>query len=142
MKTPKHLLSDSGRWIVTAEFIAPDGSVDTSEGEAIITVGPDETISEVTVTSHTINRHGSYRVVHVSRTVMRCEELTPTPGGFTGTLTVDRNMLFLKFRITASTVNGYQIMHRNGDVCYAHGTICNGDQPTRNWIATLNLIDD
>jgi hypothetical protein len=138
METSKHLLSDPGTWKATAEFVDPEGHIMTSEGEAVITAGPNEMISNVWIASDEINRSNSYRIAPVSPTRMSCESLSPDSKRLTGTFNVDRNMLFFKFRLEGCGVGGYQIIHRNGDVCYAHGALYDGDTLIQNWMATLN----
>ncbi len=136
----KHFFSDSGNWKVVAEFLYPDGTVMSSEGEAEIMVDKGGIFNEVRVDSLEIVRHNTYKITRVSKLEMFAESLDPDLPRLTGALRVDRNMLFFKYEMAEGDVNGYQIIHRHDTVCYTYGALYRGDMLTNTWTATLNKV--
>ncbi|MDR1671502.1 MAG: hypothetical protein LBR57_03185 [Alistipes sp.] len=143
MDTQIHLLSDSGSWNVAAEFVDSQGRIRKSNGRVVISPDPEsgDMLSEIWVASRVIDRHSTYRISHSGPSTMMCDSVAPASKRLSGAFNVDRNMLFLKFSMGEIGVNGYQIAHRNGQVCYVHGAIYRGDDFFQNWTATLTKTD-
>ena len=125
----KHLFS---------EFVSPDGTVMNANGGSFISVIPTEIINEAWVASKKINRRNSYRITPVSPTEYASESLNPEFGHQTGRFQIERNMLFFKFRIEGSEMDGYEIICRQSSVCYAHGALYDGKNLLNTWTTVSN----
>jgi hypothetical protein len=134
----KHFLSDSGIWKIIAEFVDPDGNVMHSEGESVISVSETEIINDVWVVSQDINRRNTYRIKPVAKNKMIAESTNPDLPQLTGTFNVDRNILHFKYQMEGSELNGYEIISRKRNVCYAYGAVYNGNTLRHTWTAVIN----
>jgi hypothetical protein len=50
---------------------------------------------------------------------------------------LDRNTLFSKFGIENTTLNGYEIIRREDDICYAQGALYDNDELINAWTAIM-----
>ncbi len=133
----KHLFSESAVWKTTAEFVTPDGAISRAGGESVVSVGETEIINESWVQLGEVLRTNSYRIVPVSASELHSESLNPELGRQIGVFNIDRSTIFSRFRIENTPLGGYEIIRREGDVCYAQGALYDGDTLVNTWSATM-----
>lgn len=138
----KHFLSESAVWKTRSEFVTPDGQISYAEGESIISVTGKEIINESWAQMENIKRINNYKITPLSQSEFAFESLNPELGTQTGTFHVDRNILFSKFRIKGTTINGYEIIRRENDVCYAQGALYESDSLINTWRAVMNIKEN
>jgi hypothetical protein len=134
----KHLFSDSGDWLVYAEFIDPFGKVMLSTGKADISVDENGIVNDTLVSSRKINRRNGYRIIPAACGEMITESIDPDQPFLTGLLDIARNNIRFKFRMDGSDVNGYETILRKRDVCYAYGELYDGATLLQRWSLMMN----
>jgi hypothetical protein len=133
----KHLFSESAIWKTTSEFVTPNGEISTAKGQSVISVGETEITNESWADVGGIRRMNNYKTTRVSGSEFTSESLNPELGKQTGIFNIDRNTLFSKFRIEETSLNGYEIIRREYDICYAPGALYDGDALVNTWTATM-----
>lgn len=133
----KHFLSESAIWQTISEFVAPNGEISNAEGESVISVFETEIINESWAQVCNVKRVNDYKITPVSLTEFSYESLNPELGKQTGMFNIDRNTVFSRFKIEATSLNGYEIIRREGDICYAQGALYDNDGLINTWNATL-----
>lgn len=132
-----HFLSESAVWQTTSEFVAPNGEISNAKGESVISVSETELTNESWAQTGDVKRINNYRIIPVSPTEFSYESLNPELGKQTGVFNIDRNTVFSKFKVETTSLNGYEIIRRENDVCYAQGALYDGDKLVNTWNATL-----
>jgi len=135
--TIKHFLSESAIWQTTSEFVTPNGDISYAKGESVISVEDKEIINESWVQMTDIKRVNNYKIIPVSPFAFAFESLNPELGKQTGSFHVDRNMLFSKFKIEGTFLNGYEIIRREEDVCYSQGALYENEFLINTWNAMM-----
>jgi len=133
----KHFLSESAVWESASEFVTPDGVVSHGYGESAITVNGNGIVNESWVLIGDFKRVNNYKIIRISEFVFTFESLNPELGIQTGSYHVDRNMLFSKFFIRGTSLNGFEIIRREDSVCYAHGALYEDDLLMNTWSARM-----
>lgn len=134
----KHLFSESAAWYTTSEFVTPDGKISCAKGKTIISVTEMEITNESWAELDGLRRANHYKITPVSQTRFDSESLNPELGKQIGLFSLDRNTLFSKFRIENTTLNGYEIIRREDDICYAQGALYDNDELINTWTAIMN----
>ncbi len=133
----KHFLSESAIWQTSSEFVTPEGIISKGEGQSIISIYENEIINESWAQLEDIRRTNNYRIIPVSSTEYVFESLNPELGKQTGVFNVDRNVLFSKFKIEETSLNGFEIIRREEDICYVQGALYKNDLLINTWFATM-----
>lgn len=133
----KHFLSESAVWQTTSEFISPNGEISNAKGESIISVSETELTNESWAQIGHVKRINNYKIISVSPTEFSYESLNPELGKQIGVFNIDCNTVFSKFKVEATSLNGYEIIRREDDICYAQGALYDGDKLINTWNATL-----
>lgn len=136
----KHLFTESAVWETTSEFVSPEGKISHAKGESIISVNETEITNKSWVELDKIKRVNNYKITPVSPFKLTSESLNPELGKQTGIFNIDRNTIFSKFKIENTTLNGYEIIHRQGDTCLVHGALYDNDTLINTWSANMNKI--
>lgn len=134
----RHFLSESAVWQTTSEFVTPSGEVSNAEGESVISIFESEISNESWAQIGDIKRMNNYKITYVSPTELSYQSLNPELGRQTGVFFINGNTLFSKFKVEATLLNGYEIIRREGDACYAQGALYDDDKLINIWNATLN----
>lgn len=138
----KHLFSGSGVWQTVSEFVSADGLISNAVGESIITIHENGTISnESRADIGKSIRINNYTIIPLSEREYSAESLNPELGNQTGKFNVDRNIIFSRFRLEGALLNGYEVIRREGDVCYANGALYDGDVLMNTWNAVMKKQD-
>ena len=66
--------------------------------------------------------------------------MNPVIGVQTGFFDINQNTIYSKFSIKESELNGYEIIRRIEDTCYANGALYNGNELINTWSATLHKV--
>nr|WP_320059370.1 hypothetical protein [uncultured Bacteroides sp.] len=134
----KHLLSESATWQTISEFVTPDGKISHAEGESVISISETEIVNESWAQLDGVRRMNNYKITPISSLEFVSESINPELGKQSGKFNVDRNYLFSKFKIEGTTLNGYEIIRREEDTCYAYGALYDSDLLINTWTATMN----
>ncbi len=136
----KHFLSEPAVWKTISEFVAPNGEISKSEGESVISISETEITNESWTQIGDVKRINNYQLIPVSPGEFRYESFNPELGKQTGVYNIDRNTIFSKFKVEATSLNGYEIIRRENDVCYAQGALYGGDKLLNTWNAILSKL--
>ncbi|MDH6342146.1 hypothetical protein M2480_000525 [Parabacteroides sp. PFB2-12] len=134
----KHLFSESAIWETTSEFVASDGTISHAKGESVISVSEQEIVNESWAQLDEVRRVNNYKIVPVSSSMLLSESLNPELGKQTGVFHIDRNTVFSKFKIEESSLNGFEIIRREENTCYAQGALYDNDTLINSWTAIMN----
>lgn len=137
----KHLFSESATWETTSEFVNPQGEISYAQGQSTITVKENEITNSSWAQLGEVKRVNNYRITPVSASKMVSESLNPELGKQTGIFHIDRNRVFSKFTIEGTTLNGFEIIRREYDTCYAEGALYDKDELINTWTATMIKIN-
>ena len=120
-----------------SEFVTPDGEITRAKGESVISVGGGVITNESMVKFSDMVRTNNYRITSVSPFQYMSESINPELGKQTGIFNLDRNTLFSKFWIEDTSLNGYEIIRRECNVCCAQGALYDDDVLINTWTATM-----
>lgn len=132
-----HFLSESAIWQTTSEFITPDGNISYAEGESAVSVSETIITNESWVQIDDVIRRNNYKITPVSSTEFSYESLNLELGKQTGVFNINRNTVFSKFKVENTFLNGFEIIRKEDDVCYAKGALYDNDKLINTWNATL-----
>jgi hypothetical protein len=132
-----HLLSENSLWETTSEFVAPDGSISKAEGETEILVGNDGIENRCWALLNGSKIENFYSITKITDNKYLFVSENPGLGTQKGIFSVDRNIIYSKFTIENSEMNGFEVIIRNNDVCDAYGSLYNGDELINTWKATM-----
>ena len=133
----KHLLSESASWSTTSEFVTSEGHVSEATGRSAITIQEKEIINTSWVQLGKVKRENNYKIISISDTKYHYESINPELGNQIGVFIADRNILYSKFKIEDSSLNGFEIIRREGDTCFAYGALYDNDNPINTWTAIM-----
>ncbi|MCC8153036.1 MAG: hypothetical protein LIP01_01770 [Tannerellaceae bacterium] len=136
----KHFLSEPAVWKTTSEFVTPNGEISNSKGESVISISETEIINESWAQIGDVKRINTYKLIPVSSGEFRYESFNPELGKQIGVYNIDRNTIFSKFEVEATSLNGYEIIRRENDVCYAQGALYDGNKLLNTWSAILSKL--
>jgi len=137
----KHLFSESAIWQTTSEFVAPDGKISHAEGKSVIIISKTEITNKSWADVDGIRRVNNYKITPVSQSEFISESLNPELGKQTGMFNLDRSTLYSKFRIEDTSLNGYELIRREGNICYAQGALYENDILINTWRAKMTKVD-
>lgn len=134
----KHFLSETAVWQTTSEFVTSDGTTSHARGKSVVTVSETEIINESWAQMGEVKRINNYKITPVSPNELIFESLNPELGKQTGIFNIDRNTVFSKFKIEGSSLNGFEIIRREENTCYAQGALYDNDTLINSWTAIMN----
>jgi hypothetical protein len=135
-----HLLSETARWITETEFVYRDGSISKGRGESIIDV------KEIIVINNSRTMFGENKISHdyviryVSDNEYSFESVNPELGTMKGVFNIDRNIVFSKFAVHDTSLNGFEIIRREDETCFAHGALYDGNTLIDTWNAVMKKV--
>ena len=132
-----NLISENATWHSVSEFVSADGTISRAKGETIISVG-DATISNrshVDIDDRTLTNDYEITVAPGNRYPFRSQN--PALGTQTGYFDIDRNVIYSRFEIENTALNGFEVIVRNGDTCTAHGALYDRSELINTWSAVL-----
>lgn len=135
-----HLFSESAAWRTTSEFVTPDGHITAARGCSVITVDDAVIENESWADLEGQRRTNNYRITQVTPTSFESQSVNPELGKQVGQFSLDRDTLYSKFRIEDTSLNGFEIIRREGDLCHAQGALYDGDALVNTWTATMTTV--
>ncbi|HCO67508.1 MAG TPA: hypothetical protein DIT04_07115 [Dysgonomonas sp.] len=139
MKKYKNLLSESAVWNTVSEFIDPEGNITSAEGQSVITLSSSGIINDSWVRNADGQIRNKYVISKNSETHFTYVSHNPALGVQEGFYDVNRNYIFSKFAIQGTEMNGYEVIRRVEDVCYASGALYDGNKLINTWTAAMTL---
>jgi hypothetical protein len=113
-------ISENAIWITESEFVTAEGIISKATGETQIN------IANETITNHSFAEiNGNTLVndyeIHLTNTNRYpFQSLNPTQGIQKDYFDIDRNIIFSRFEIENTVLNGYEVIIRNEDICTAY----------------------
>lgn len=132
-----HLLSETAIWKTESEFITPDGTVSKALGETSILIKGNEIENNSWAFFGTLKRENNYSINPGSINEFNFQSLNPELGIQNGRFNIDRNIIYSKFIIENTDLNGFEIIRREGDRCYANGALYAGGNLINSWRAVM-----
>ncbi len=132
-----HLLSETALWITETEFVYPDGSISKGRGESNIDV------KEIIIMNNSRTMFGEnkitndYVIRYSSDNEYMFESVNPELGAMKGVFNIDRNLIFSKFTVQDTELNGFEIIRREDNTCFAHGALYDGHTLINTWNAVM-----
>ena len=133
MKDEKHLLSDSAEWMTSSEFVDKEGKIFKAIGESKITHECDYITNESWACIEGRKVYNTYKIARETELKYRFESENPDLGTQTGEFNIDRNVVYSKFTVKDSTLNGFEIIIKDEDECSVYGTLFNGTELVNTW---------
>lgn len=143
METVMNLVSETGVWITESEFVDPNGQISKATGETSITIN-----GKSKITNHSYVEMGGktlvndYEIHITENNRYPFQSLNPTLGIQKGYFDIDRNVIYSRFEIENTVLNGYEIIIRNEDICTAYGALYNNTELINTWTAILRKKND
>jgi hypothetical protein len=132
-----NLLSENGIWITESEFVAADGKISKATGETQIhidnriisnhsfaEIDGKKLINDYEITISDTNRHPF-------------QSKNPALGVQKGYFDIDRNTVYSRFEIDSTTMNGFEVIIREGNICTAYGALYDHTNLINTWKAKL-----
>jgi len=133
MRAEKHLLSDSAEWMTNSEFVDKNGNILKAIGEAKILIEGTEITNECWACIDGKRECNCYKIEKESDLRYRFVCMNTTLGKQTGDFCIDRNVLFSKFVINDTSLNGFEIIVKEEDECTVYGTLYDGVELVNSW---------
>lgn len=80
----------------------------------------------------------NYKIERLSENRYQYTSLNPALGVQKGFFDVFGSNVYSRFRIEDTELNGYEIIRRTDNTCFANGILYNGNEVINTWSATLN----
>jgi len=132
-----HFLSDMALWESFSEFVTPDGKISNATGESQIIINDNKIENRSWVMLNGLKITNFYSIIKNTETNYTFLSENPSLGIQKGIFSIDRNIIFSKFRIENSDMNGFEVIIRDNDICKAYGALYNGNELVNSWQATL-----
>ncbi len=137
MKDDKHLLSDPAEWMTTSEFVSKDGEVSNAIGEIKITVEDDAIIKDCWYCIEGDKTRNCCKITKESENCYSFEAESNSLGRHHGELHTDRNLLFSKYQVENSSVNGFEVYIKDNDECCSYGFLYDGNRLIKTWRSVM-----
>ncbi len=132
-----HLFSESAVWKTESEFILPDGKISRALGETSIVVQKSGIKNNSRVSFGESQRINNYSIKIISKNELTFESFNPELGIQKGRFNIDRNIIYSKFIVEDTNLNGFEIIEREDDLCFANGALYDADDLINTWNAIL-----
>jgi hypothetical protein len=132
-----HLLSESAVWKTESEFILPDGKISRAIGETSIVVQKSEIKNNSWVSFGESQRINNYSIKVISKNELIFESLNPELGIQKGKFNIDRNIIYSKFIVENTNLNGFEIIKREDNFCFSNGALYDADNLINSWNSIL-----
>lgn len=132
-----HLLSETAKWITESEFVYPNGEISKAMGESEIIVSGKDISNNSWVLLGKTKRTNKYKITVITDNEYQFESLNPELGIQRGFSHMDRNIIYSKFIIEKSNLNGFEIIKRIGNTCFANGALYDEQKLMNTWSAIM-----
>lgn len=137
MEKPKHFLSESAKWKSKSEFMDAEGNAVMFFGESRIKVSGKSISNKSWAMAGEKMIENDYAITPLSDTRFQSISQNPTLGIQKGYFDINGDTLFSRFFIEGSLMAGFEVIHREGDICYSEGALYNGDDLINTWKAKM-----
>ena len=134
-----HLLSESATWETESEFVDGNGNISRATGESKIEVFDNYIINKSWIDLGGNKISNDYRIEKSSENRYLYRSNNPSLGVQIGTFGIDRNVVFSKFQIENTHLNGYEIIIRKDCVCDAYGALYDNNELKNTWNAKMTI---
>lgn len=135
--TIRHFLSESSVWHSTAEFTDAKGNVSKGIGISEIKVCIDKIINNSHMEFEGAIIHNDYEIRAGNNNVFHSSSINPALGIQRGRFFVNGSKLFHDFIIENSSMRGFEIIRRDGNICFSDGALYDADALINTWSAIL-----
>lgn len=135
--TIQHLLSESSVWHSTAEFTDAKGNVSKGIGITEIKVCTDKITNNGYVEFEGAIIHNDYEIRAGNNNVFYSCSINSTLGIQGGRFFINGSKLFNDFIIENSSMHGFEIIRREGNICFSDGALYDADALINTWSAIL-----
>ena len=132
-----HLLSESCIWESTSEFTDINGNISKGKGISDIKVFNDKITNNSFAEFDGKRIYNDYEIHQESKTILHSRSTNPALGIQKGTFHVNGSKLFFDFTIENSSLRGFEIIRREGNICFSDGALYNGEELINTWSAIL-----
>ncbi|MCD7899562.1 MAG: hypothetical protein LUH22_06735 [Bacteroides sp.] len=133
----RHFLFESIIWESVSEFVTPNGDVSKGIGESVIQLNGDLITNESWAIIKGKRVDNNYKIRRLSENRYQYTSQNPKLGTQKGYFDISGSIIYSKFMIENTQLNGYEIIRRIDDICYSIGALYNGDELVNTWNATL-----
>ena len=132
-----NFLSETVLWITSSEFVDSKGNISRGQGESEINVSEELITNNSWVVMGGNKIENNYSIRKVTDTRYQYSSQNPDLGIQKGFFDINRNYIFSKFRIEGTSLNGYEVIERKYDICYANGALYDGNELINTWTAEM-----
>lgn len=133
----KHLLSETAIWTTESEFVNAEGIISKATGKSEVIVSlNDIKINSLAIIGE-VERKNDYKITVVTDNEYHFESLNPELGIQKGVFNIDRNLIYSKFTIENTNLNGFEIIKRIENTCYANGALYDEQHLINSWNAVM-----
>ncbi len=137
----KHLLSETAQWVTESEFVSSNGEVSKATGQSEIIKNEESIENNSWVLLGETKRINNYKITVITDNEYQFESLNPELGIQRGTFHIDRNIIYSKFVIEGTNLNGFEVIKRIEGTCYANGALYDGQKLINTWNAIMKQIE-
>jgi len=134
-----HLLVESSLWESVSEFVTPEGNIMNAIGETKIIVDENKIENKSWAMVNGSKIENFYLITKISETKYSFVSENPSLGTQKGIFSLDRNIIFSKFHIENTDMNGFEVIIRSNDICEAYGALYNKNELINSWKANMKL---
>jgi hypothetical protein len=132
-----HLLSETATWKTQSEFVTPEGEINQGIGETRITIMDEIILNDSWVEQGDSKIENNYKIRKVSPNEYDFESSNPDLGIQKGKFNIERNVVYSKFRIEGTGLNGFEVIERNDNICQAYGALYDKEKLVNSWKAVM-----
>jgi len=114
-----------------------DGMITKATGKSCIEISGDVILNNSWVKYGDILRENNYRITVITPFEYQFESLNPALGVQHGIFSIDRNVIYSKFRIENTEMTGFEIIIRNGKECNTFGALYEKEKLINTWKAFM-----
>ena len=133
----QHLLSEPGKWQTQSEFTDADGRVSKASGETVISIEGSHLKNSSWVNINEKLLSNDYEITLIDERRYEYVSHNPALGLQKGSFNIDRNRIYSKFVIENSSFNGFEVIVRRGNCCYAEGALYDDNVLVNTWTCVM-----
>jgi hypothetical protein len=140
MKRIKHLLSEPAEWITKSEFVDKSGNLTSAIGETKIIVDGANIKNETWICIDGKRIGHFYNIEKESDNRFLFKSDNQKFGKETGEFNIIKNVVYSKFVVDNSSINGFEIFIKEEDECSVYGTLYDGTDLIHSWKSVMVRI--
>ena len=132
-----NILSESATWRVTLEFVDANGNISSGIGENRIKVNHSMITNESWMQMDAGKIINNYQILKSDENRYCFHSDNTELGIRKGCLNVERNVLFSKFLVEGTDLNGFEVIIRNRNQCNGKGALYMKDNLVKTWTSIM-----